>query len=313
MLSKAMGKGRRPLVFGEVLFDVFPDHREAMGGAPFNVAMHLAAFGENPFFITRVGNDRRGQTLLDRMERWKLDTGGVQVDREHPTGVVDVSFSGKEPSYTVKLGAAWDFIEEPREEDLPEKKQVALLYHGTLALRYKQSRQSFDKLRRRLSQHLYLDLNLRRPWHSASTLQSAIDNATWLKLNREELREVTTGVEQSVDRDVADLRKRWNVPNVIVTQGSRGAISYDRSSKVTKAGGVRVSGLEDTVGAGDAFSAVVILGLLRGWPAAKALERANTFAAKVCTIRGALPPGRNWYEETLKEWNAVDEKKRARR
>lgn len=313
MAVKVKGKGRRPLVFGEVLFDVLPDHREVIGGAPFNVAMHLAALGENPYLVTRIGNDRRGQTLLDRMERWKLDISGVQVDREHPTGIVNVSLDKGDPSYSIDPGAAWDFIEEPREEDCPDRKQVALLYHGTLALRYKQSRESFQKVQRKLSVPLFLDLNLRLPWYSMATVETVIGNAAWLKLNRRELREVTSGAVHSVARDVVDLRRKYNVQDVLVTDGPKGALHYDKSGKETKARGVRVRDLEDTVGAGDAFSAVTILGHLRGWPLAKTLERATQFAARVCTIRGALPAGRNWYEETVKEWNASDEQKKPRR
>ena len=37
-------------VFGEVLFDVFPDGKQVLGGAPFNVAWHLQAFGIAPYF-----------------------------------------------------------------------------------------------------------------------------------------------------------------------------------------------------------------------------------------------------------------------
>ena len=47
----------RPAVFGEVLFDCFADGTRVLGGAPFNVAWHLQAFGEAPLFVSRVGDD----------------------------------------------------------------------------------------------------------------------------------------------------------------------------------------------------------------------------------------------------------------
>jgi fructokinase len=48
------------VIFGEVLFDNFPD-KQVLGGAPFNVAWHLQGFGDNPLFISRVGDDSRGR------------------------------------------------------------------------------------------------------------------------------------------------------------------------------------------------------------------------------------------------------------
>ena len=47
----------QPLVFGEVLWDCFPDGQQVLGGAPFNVAWHLHAFGISPLFVSRVGQD----------------------------------------------------------------------------------------------------------------------------------------------------------------------------------------------------------------------------------------------------------------
>ena len=51
----------RPLIFGEVLFDRFPDGSIVLGGAPFNIAWHLQAFKQSPLFISRVGDDPLGQ------------------------------------------------------------------------------------------------------------------------------------------------------------------------------------------------------------------------------------------------------------
>ncbi len=51
----------------------------------------------------------------------------------------------------------------------------------------------------------------------------------------------------------------------------------------------------DTVGAGDAFSAVFILGLVAGWSTELILERAAEFAAAVCTVPGATTADRRLY------------------
>jgi fructokinase len=63
-----------------------------------------------------------------------------------------------------------------------------------------------------------------------------------------------------------------------------------------------VARLVDTVGAGDAFSAVVIVGMLRGWGPARLLRRAVRFAADLCTVPGATTGEVDLYRRHLAEW-----------
>ena len=72
------------VIFGEVLFDDFPDGA-VLGGAPFNVAWHLQAFGMHPVVISRTGNDAQRERIIDNMQRWGMDTIGMQSDPLHPT------------------------------------------------------------------------------------------------------------------------------------------------------------------------------------------------------------------------------------
>ena len=60
-----MKNSSRPCIFGEVLYDHFPDGSRVLGGAPFNVAWHLQAFGLAPRFISRVGDDAEGRKLRE--------------------------------------------------------------------------------------------------------------------------------------------------------------------------------------------------------------------------------------------------------
>ena len=76
----------RPLIFGEVLFDRFPDGSEVLGGAPFNVAWNLCGLGRAPLLMSRVGEDERGDRILGAMREFGMDCGGIQRDPEHPTG-----------------------------------------------------------------------------------------------------------------------------------------------------------------------------------------------------------------------------------
>lgn len=312
MSPKLLGKNARPMIFGEVLYDLFPDNREIPGGAPFNVAMHLAAFGEKPWMVSRVGDDNRGERITQRMKSWGMDTQFIQQDREHETGVVSVTIKRGEPVYKIIPGVAWDFIEEPPEEKLPDRKQVALLYQGTLALRNLHSRTSFEAVQKKLSAPAFVDLNLRRPWYNVERIDKACSTAKWLKLNRAELHEIVGTGLQSVEKDLIKLRQRWNIPTIIVTDGKNGAYISEKGKPAVGISPKRVRGVVDTVGAGDGFSAVTLLGLLRGWPLDVTMERAVEFASRICQINGALPPSHEWYSETLNSWNEKHDKRSKR-
>src|SRR5690606_31337572 len=101
----------RPVIFGEVLFDVFPDGTAVLGGAAFNVAWNLRGLGLDPLFVSRVGDDERGRGVLGAMERFGMDTSAVEVDPIRPTGVVTVAFRDGEPSYEIIADQAYDRIE----------------------------------------------------------------------------------------------------------------------------------------------------------------------------------------------------------
>ena len=88
----------RITIFGEVLFDRFPDGSSVLGGAPFNVAWHLQAFGQRPLFISRIGRDRLGDTIRSAMQSWQMDVLGLQQDEIYPTGTVQVAIEQGEPS-----------------------------------------------------------------------------------------------------------------------------------------------------------------------------------------------------------------------
>jgi fructokinase len=129
-------------VFGEVLFDRFPDGHAVLGGAPFNVAWHLQAFGERPRFLSAVGDDAPGRQIRQAMADWGMDLDSLGTDPEHATGEVVVSLEGGEPSYDIRPDRAYDHIAPPAAGP-----GCDLLYHGTLAVRGPRSAQALTRLR----------------------------------------------------------------------------------------------------------------------------------------------------------------------
>ncbi|HHM05253.1 MAG TPA: carbohydrate kinase [Gammaproteobacteria bacterium] len=292
----------RPLIFGEVLFDTFPDGSVVLGGAPFNVAWHLAGFGLNPRFISRVGDDELGRRVLAAMGAWQMDTTGVQIDPAHPTGRVSVSVEDGEPSFDILPQQAYDFIEPPGQ--LPPG--PALLYHGSLIARAARSRETLASLRDNATAGVFVDINLRPPWWDRATVEWALGGARWVKLNHHELATVL-GHDSVPAPELAaaadSLRRCYELALVVVTRGEQGALFCSAGTVLTVAPPV-VAEVVDTVGAGDAFAAVTLTGLIKGWPLETVAQRAVAFAAALCRQRGATAPDHELYRETLRKWEA---------
>jgi len=295
----------RVVLFGEVLADIFPD-RTVLGGAPFNVARHLKAFGRNPVLLSRVGNDDPGRDVLGTMAQNGMEIGGIQFDRHHPTGQVKVRLENGGHRFEILPEQAYDFIHPAVARMVRLPLDPALVYYGTLAQRHEVSRRALVTLLRSTDAAKFLDVNLRAPWYDEKTLRSALQYANIVKLNAEEL-EVLAEIfalpgRRSQDR-VMELMRQFDLEQVVVTCGAEGAWQMSHAGKVIEAvANNRGATVVDTVGAGDGFAAVYILGALRHWPMENMLARANTFAAAICGIRGAVPGHADFYQPFIREW-----------
>ncbi|OBS09200.1 PfkB family carbohydrate kinase [Acidihalobacter prosperus] len=283
---------RFPVIMGEVLFDCFGEDC-VLGGAPFNVAWHLQGFGLSPRFVSRIGRDALGEEVLARMRDWGLDTRWVETDDAHPTGRVSVVLENGQPSYDILSAQAYDYILPP---DALGACDDSLFYHGSLAARSEVSRATLVGLRAAFAGRVFMDVNLRDPWWSPDTLWPLAGDVAWLKLNEDEAARLVE------DGDAARLARERRVSRVILTRGAEGADVYDGQACLHRVTPPPVDRLVDAVGAGDAFSAVVLLGLIEGWEWPALLRRAAGFAARVCGWRGALSDDRAIYREMLSEW-----------
>lgn len=293
------------VLFGEVLADIFPDHT-VLGGAPFNVARHLKALGRNPVLLSRVGNDDLGRDVLGAMARSGMVTNGIQLDRNHPTGRVRVHLEHGAHRFEILPSQAYDFIHPAVARMVRLPLSPALVYFGTLAQRHEVSRRALTTLLRSTNAAKFLDVNLRAPWYDEKTLRSALQNADILKLNAEELdvlAEMLALPGGKPQEQALELMRLFDLEQTVVTRGAEGAWQINRAGKIVEAGGnMRAVTVADTVGAGDGFAAVYILGTLRRWPVEKTLKRANAFASALCGIRGAVPATTDFYEPFTKEW-----------
>ena len=434
-----------PCFFGEILFDVFPDGREVLGGAPFNVAWHLQGFGLAPLLISRVGADAAGERIRTAMAAWGMRLDGLQTDPEHPTGRVTVSLRDGEPSFDIVTDSAWDFISADELPDLIP----ALVYHGSLALRHPVSAAALEALlarcgvslagqppgpaaghpRESVADHLpgptagqprgpavgrspgpastrspaepsgqpgtgtgtrplrFVDVNLRAPWWQAGVVRRLLAGADWAKLNQDELawltavptptptptststststltstsaldparrpasgpespeeqgddtrpgehRDNTRPGEQgdairaaeagsapaalglaprgATEGDIASaagaFRARHGLRGLVLTRGAAGALGLVADGEIARVS-PQPTPLVDAVGAGDAFAAVTLLGLLHHWPLALTLDRAQTFASRIVQLRGATAPDPTLYQDLRLAWGLGDDR-----
>jgi fructokinase len=288
-----------PVIFGEVLFDCFPDGNSVLGGAPFNVAWHLQAFGLSPLVISSVGDDELGKKVKAAMQSWHMRTEGLQLDPLHPTGSVDIEFKQGEPYYSIVEHRAYDYIDAALLPPLPEDK---LLYHGSLALRNKVSREALTALKASNTGTVFMDVNLRDPWWQKEHVQQLADDADWVKLNEDELTQLGVGNGDIQSRADTFLHKH-QLTGLVVTLGEKGAIAFTSSGEYAEVRPAITQTVIDTVGAGDAFTSVLILGLSHNWPLEQTVQRAQNFASMLVGQQGATVHNHEFYRAIIADWN----------
>lgn len=284
-------------IFGEVLFDHFPDGHSVLGGAPFNVAWHLQAFGLSPLFISQIGDDEQGRKIIQAMTEWQMDTSAVNTDAQLASGKVEIQLINDEPEYEIVSPSAWDSI--GYNHALPA--DCELLYHGSLALRHEHNRSLLGSLLQHKPHDVFLDVNLRNPWWDRNEILNMITDCDWLKLNIDELDLIYPSSQSSMTR-MQTLIEQHGLKGVILTQGSAGAKLMSENGSLHQVAPASEVEIIDTVGAGDAFTSVIITGLIKKWPMAITLQRAQLFASAIVGQRGATVSSRDFYQSFIQQW-----------
>jgi len=304
------------LLFGELLADCFPE-QEVIGGAPFNVARHLLGLGRHagldPVLVTRIGKDERGTRLLEAVQAAGLAIEGVQQDLLRPSGQVRITLDAKTGGHGFDIAPdqAWDFIHADMARLIGLLCRPQWIYFGTLAQRGA-SRRALRELLQATQALGFLDLNLRDPWVRKEVLRWSLGKAEVVKLNEEELRRITPmlGLTAATPRELGEwLISTFGLRQLLVTEGDKGAWLLDADNHLfrTQTLGAPIK-VVDSVGAGDAFSTVFLLGQLLEWPIEQTLDRAHRFAGEICRLRGAIPENDDFYLPFIAEWQLEGEK-----
>jgi len=280
-------------VLGEALVDEFHDGAVA-GGAPFNVARSLAGLGAPVVFVSRIGrDDDAGRLVLDSARRYGLPTQGLQRDAQHATGRVSVIEDGGRHRFVIHDDAAWDHLDAEAARQALAGTQPGIVYFGSLAQRQPASRAAVRAVVKPLAGLRFLDLNL-RPGSDARLLAAeSLMLADWVKLNDEELAQLAAWFDATAPDDAgraAALMARFGLQRLVLTLGAQGWRLYGPAGTLLAQGaGVAQPQVADTVGAGDAFTALLLAGLALRRDLAATLALANRYASFICGVRGPLP------------------------
>ena len=274
--------------FGEVLFDVFLEHRK-IGGAPLNVALRLASLGAKAKIISRVGDDEIGKEILAYVHKNSVSTNTIQVDKTYSTGEVLVQLNDKgSASYTINYPVAWDRIECNPEAENTVRKADAFLF-GSLACRDFVSYQTLLQLMKHANYKIF-DVNLRAPFYTQEILVNLMFQADFIKFNDDELFEIAALLNSpfhSLEQNIIFIAEHTKTKDICVTKGSQGAVLY-YNEKMYYNSGYKID-VVDTVGSGDSFLAGLLNELLTKKEPQEAIDFACALGAIVAKSEGANP------------------------
>jgi len=277
---------------GEVLWDLLPSGTQ-LGGAPANFAYHAHALGAQAHVITRVGNDDYGREIIRRFRDMGLPDNSVQVDKVAPTGTAKVVLSGNGLAhFSIQENVAWDCI-AVTDEVVAATREADAICFGSLAQRGELSRSTIQQLvaATPIDALRVFDINLRQHFYSRNVIEQSFQLANVLKLNDNELPTLAEmfGLTGAIEHQVERLAVTFSLQLVALTRGENGSLLYQRKDGRWSDCPSRPVKVVDTVGAGDSFTAALVLGMLRKMDLDEINAVANEVARYVCSQAGATP------------------------
>ncbi|WP_414146824.1 aminoimidazole riboside kinase [Erwinia sp. BNK-24-b] len=261
---------KRVWVLGDAVIDLLPESdgllRQCPGGAPANVAVGVARLGGNSGFIGRVGGDPFGAFLQQQLQEEQVDISFMRQLPAQRTSTVVVGLDRQgERTFTFMVRPSADLF--LTEQDLPDFSHGEALHFCSIALSAEPSRSAAFSAVERIHAAggwVSFDPNLREDfWSDRQEMQRIMDKvlsvADVIKLSLDEL-QLLTG-EQQTDTALAAFSSRFRPALLLITLGREGVIVWHKG-KTTHFSASPVE-VVDTTGAGDAFVAGLLTGLMR--------------------------------------------------
>jgi len=278
------------LSIGEILWDNINNER-FIGGAPFNFTIHLKDLGHKIYFISAVGDDKLGEKALSIIKNHNLPSNYINIVKEFKTGIVKIMNEKDSTIYDIQRPAAYDFpyLSENKINEIitfnPD-----WLYIGTMQQMSNTARELTSYLIKKLPKtKIFYDVNLRKGHFTKELIESLLKESSFVKFNLVEARIISdlNGLKLiQLDKFCNWITNKFNLIGVAVTNGSKGyAIKYNR--KYFESVGEKKK-IINSIGAGDAFSAGLLHGIINDWKIDKISSFANKLAMKVLEKKGAF-------------------------
>lgn len=286
----------RITALGEILYDIYPDMKR-LGGAPFNFIYHVWKILGNAGFISSVGNDDFGMEIINHLKRIGFPTGHISISREHPTGTVLVTLDeNRSPKFRMNGYNCFDyFVLDEKSRKLIEEK-TDLLYFGTFGQRNETARRAIQSTFGKKLKY-FCDLNLRHEFFTKEMVEESLRTSSVVKINETELDSLRKyfGLSSQIEESSVQLIEIFDLDLLSITLGPEGAFISDKN----KTDYYKCDPVEpvDTLGAGDAYSALLAIGYLMQIDLKEINILANGFAKDICMVEGALPHDDDVYKK----------------
>jgi len=255
------------------------------GGCAANTATCLAGLGVPAAVAGCVGNDVFGAFIRSRLQEKGIDTRALKISSTHGTSkTVILPVDGEDRRYIHTIGANADFAAEDLERSmLPDA--TVLYVGGYLILPAMDGAGLARAMRSARDRGIRTVLDIAVPGgSSAPSLDALTPVLPHVDVFMPNIDEAAALSGENDPGRQARIFLDLGCPTVVITCGADGALLMTNSQTII----VPAAGMTavDGSGAGDAFAAGFILGLVEGWELDEALRFAGVVGASACTQLG---------------------------
>lgn len=267
------------------------DFKKHMAGAETNVLIGMSRLGHRTSWLSKVGDDEFGKYILSTLRSEGIDISRVKIE---PNTITGVMFKEKRNNrqlnvYYYRQSSAASFINE---EDIHEDWiRNARLLHITgitpaLSSTCLAAVRKAVRIAKEAGVPISFDPNLRlKLWDrevACETLLSLIPDCTYFLPGYSEGK-ILTGID-SIEQ-MAESFHQMGAGTVVIKHGKEGAYLYDQNGgRWIK--GYPVENVADPIGAGDAFAAGFLSGILNGDSHENSVKRGNLLGSYAVTMEG---------------------------
>jgi sugar/nucleoside kinase (ribokinase family) len=261
------------------------------GGCGLNPSIYLANMGFRTAILGKIGNDAFGDYIAKTLQHANVDISGLKRDNAMPTSATVVAIDeGGERTLMHYLGTNGTLNSKDIDMDVLDSTHLLFIggaflmpaFVGTDMARVLKSAKQ-----KGLICALDTAWDARGKW--METLEPCLAYLDWFLPSYEE------AVELSGSTDVARVARFFQekgAKNVVIKLGAKGCGVFYGNKNGVYVEPLKDIEVKDSSGAGDAFCAGFLTGLIKGWEPVKCAEFGNTLGALCVTEVGAITAAR---------------------